>query len=103
MRALLVRVRSSAPFVLLSVLLAASAGALPITLYAALHFGALLTPHISGNEALLFRDWLGTRATIAGAWFTLPFASTTPERIDFWSVAPAIALALLPLTRTMIG
>jgi hypothetical protein len=65
---------------------------LPLTAYALIHFGSLTTPHVSGNLASLSGGWFASRAGLAAAWF-IP----SGRHIDFWSVAPAFVLALVPL------
>jgi hypothetical protein len=64
------------------------------TLYAAIHFGSLVTPHISRNEAALSHGWFASRVWLMTTWFTPSF-----NYLDFWSVAPAAALAFLPIPR----
>jgi hypothetical protein len=64
---------------------------LPLAAYTIAHFGTFVTPHLAGNPALLSSEWLAIRATIFGQWFG------TAGRANFFYVAPAILLAVIPM------
>jgi hypothetical protein len=66
---------------------------LPLAAYAWVHFGTLLTPHLAGNPALWGDGWLERRALVSSPWFL----SLGPTSL--WRAAPALPLALIPLSR----
>jgi hypothetical protein len=62
----------------------------PLEIYVVAHFGRLVAPHVA-NSLAGSGGWLTSRSAIVEAWLV------NPGGANFWWVAPAMLLALVPL------
>ena len=65
------------------------AALLPSGLYALVHFGHPIPPHLAGNPGLLSADWAAIRRANFTTWFL------SGGKSNFWRVSPAILLAFI--------
>jgi hypothetical protein len=71
----------------------------PLEIHTVRHFGRVMPSHLSANSALLQASWIAQREHLARTWF-LPSGWTLSGPIHsetFWTAAPLIILALVPL------
>jgi 4-amino-4-deoxy-L-arabinose transferase-like glycosyltransferase len=80
-------------------LLGAVVALAPLEIYTLLHFGNLIPSHIGTNSGLIGAGWVSERLPLVREWLVPSgWTSGGPTRpASFWTVAPAMALAFVPL------